>query len=165
MLSALHMFVQVSMFRASIAVLIASIALVAGVPVALTANQDVDALLQQLLSRVGKVEANLKAANLKVEDALKAVHEKEADLDADDDEEADLEEAVDDEETDLEAVDDDEEDVDEERKPPTKKVDGKKRQVHRKTETGPKTKKSGGAGKTKNRLKKAPKKEGALSEV
>ena len=49
------------MIRAILAVLVASIAVVAGIPTALATSQDVDAALQQLSSRVEKLEADLKA--------------------------------------------------------------------------------------------------------
>ena len=111
------------MIRAGLAVLVVSFAIVAGVPVALTANQDVEAP-QQLLSRTENLEAHLEAVDHQIEETDKdavdddeadpdAVDEEEADPDAVDEEEADLD-VVDEEEADLDAVDDfEEEDVDE----------------------------------------------------
>ena len=87
-----HLFAQVPMrFRVILAVLVVSSSVVAGVPAALTANQDVNSL-QQLLSRVEKVEANLIAVDDKVEATPEAVDA--ADLDAvDDDDDADPDDA------------------------------------------------------------------------
>ena len=47
------------MIRAILAVLVASLAVVAGIPAALAANQDVDAALQQLSSRIEELEAKV----------------------------------------------------------------------------------------------------------
>ena len=54
------------MFRAILAVLVVWSSVVAGVPAAITADQDVN-LVQRLLSRVEKLEADLIAVNHKVD--------------------------------------------------------------------------------------------------
>ena len=99
------------MIRAGLAVLVVSFAIVAGVPVALTANQDVEAP-QQLLSRTENLEAHLEAVDHQIEETDKdAVDDDEADPDAVDDDEADPD-AVDEEEADPDAVDEEEADLD-----------------------------------------------------